>query len=122
MKYKVIDISEEDYGCEGIPEDSELMCSVLIESSDGTQKWVKIADRYLRENDIDIGSVFTALEYHALSTQAVLIVGDNFPCLTAEITLFLRFKLVRFHIFIRKIIVFKFVDILSKKRSCAACA
>ena len=46
MKYKVIDISEEDYGCEGIPEDSELMCSVLI--------------RYLRENDIDIGSVITA--------------------------------------------------------------
>ena len=50
MKYKVIDISEEDYGCEGIPENSELMCSVLIESSDGTQKWLKIADRYLREN------------------------------------------------------------------------
>ncbi|MEE0471396.1 hypothetical protein [Ruminococcus sp.] len=60
MKYKVIDISEEDYGCEGIPEGSELMCSVLIESSDGTQKWLKIADRYLRENDIDIGSVITA--------------------------------------------------------------
>lgn len=60
MEYKVIDISEEDYGCEGIPEDSELMCSVLIESSDGTQKWLKIADRYLRENDIDIGSVITA--------------------------------------------------------------
>ena len=59
MKYKVIDISEEDYGCEGIPEDSELMCSVLIENSDGTQKWLKIADRYLRENDIDIGSVIS---------------------------------------------------------------
>lgn len=41
MKYKVIDISEEDYGCEGIPEDSELMCSVLIESSDGTKKMVE---------------------------------------------------------------------------------
>ena len=52
MKYKVIDISEEDYGCEGIPEDSELMC---------TQKRLKIADRYLRENDIDIGSVITAV-------------------------------------------------------------
>ena len=54
MKYKVIDISEEDYGCEGIPEDSELMCSVLIENSDGTQKWLKIADRYLRENGYEI--------------------------------------------------------------------
>lgn len=60
MEYIVIDISEEDYGCEGIPEDSELMCSVLLEGSDGTQKWAKMADRYLRENDIDIGSVITA--------------------------------------------------------------
>lgn len=60
MEYKVIDISEEDYGCEGIPEDSELMCSVLLESSDGTQKRVKMADRYLRENDIDIDSIITA--------------------------------------------------------------
>lgn len=60
MEYKVINISEEDYGCEGIPEDSELMCSVLLESPDGAQKWAKMADRYLRENDIDIGSVITA--------------------------------------------------------------
>ena len=60
MKYKVIDISEEDYGCEGIPEDSELMCSVLIESSDGTQKLFIIADLYIRENVIDIGSVISA--------------------------------------------------------------
>ena len=60
MEYKVINISEEDYGCEGIPEDSELKCSVLLEGSDGTQKWLKMADRYLRENDIDIGSVITA--------------------------------------------------------------
>lgn len=60
MEYKVIDISEEDYGCEGIPEDSELMCSVLLEGSDGARKWVKMADRYLRENGIDIDSIITA--------------------------------------------------------------
>ena len=60
MKYKVIDISEEDLVLHCVPEGSELMCSVLIESSDGTQKWLKIADRYLRENNIDIGSVITA--------------------------------------------------------------
>ena len=56
MEYKVIDISEEDYGCEGIPEGSELMCSVLLESADGTRKWVKYADSFLRENGIDVGS------------------------------------------------------------------
>lgn len=60
MEYKVIDISEEDYGCEGIPEGSELMCSVLLESADGARKWVKMADSYLRENNIDIDSVVTA--------------------------------------------------------------
>lgn len=59
MEYKVIDISEEDYGCEGIPEGSELMCSVLLESTEGTRKWVKIADSFLREKGIDIGSVVT---------------------------------------------------------------
>lgn len=54
--YKVIDITEEDYGCEGIPEGSELMCSVLVKSQSGEEKWLKYPDRYLRENNIDIGS------------------------------------------------------------------
>lgn len=54
--YKIIDITEEDYGCEGIPEDSELMCSVLVKSPTGEEKWLKYSDRYLRENNIDIGS------------------------------------------------------------------
>lgn len=54
--YKVIDITEEDYGCEGIPEGSELMCSLLVKSQSGEEKWLKYPDRYLRENDIDIGN------------------------------------------------------------------
>jgi len=30
MRYKIIEIYEEDYGCEGIPENSETMCNVLV--------------------------------------------------------------------------------------------
>lgn len=62
MEYKVLDISEEDYGCEGIPEGSELMCSVLLENNKGEKKWQKFSDRYLRENNIDVGSIITSEE------------------------------------------------------------
>jgi len=57
MKYTVIDITEEDYGCEGVPEDSEMMCDVLLKDENDDTKCVKYADRYLRDNDIDVGSV-----------------------------------------------------------------
>lgn len=62
MKYKILDISEEDYGCEGIPDGSELMCSVLLENSNGTKKWMKFSDQYLRNNNIDVGSVIDIQE------------------------------------------------------------
>lgn len=50
-------VYEEEYGCEGIPEDGEPMCRVLIAYEDGTERWVKISDRYLTENNITEGSV-----------------------------------------------------------------
>ncbi len=56
MIYKVKDIYDEDYGCEGVPENSEPMCMVLLCDEDGKEKWVKLADSYLRENNIDVGS------------------------------------------------------------------
>lgn len=55
MKYKIIDITEEDYGCEGIPEGEDLACSVLLESENGERKWARISDKYLRENNLDTG-------------------------------------------------------------------
>ena len=56
MKYKVKDIYDEDYGCEGVPEDSEPMCMVLLVNENGEEKWEKMSDSYLRENSIDTGS------------------------------------------------------------------
>ena len=35
MTYKIKEITEEDYGCEGVPEGGELMCSVLVDGADG---------------------------------------------------------------------------------------
>ncbi len=55
MTYKIKEITEEDYGCEGVPEGGELMCSVLVDGADG-EKWLRIADRLLRENALDVGS------------------------------------------------------------------
>ena len=56
MKYKVKDIYDEDYGCEGVPEDSEPMCMVLLCDEIGNEKWEKLSDSFLRENGIDVGS------------------------------------------------------------------
>ncbi len=54
--YRVLKIYEEDYGCEGIPEDSELMCSVLLSSNKGVNEWKKIPDKWLNENNVKTGS------------------------------------------------------------------
>lgn len=56
MKYTILRIMEEDYGCEGIPEGEELMCSVLLRDENGRESWKKLPDRYLTENSLDIGS------------------------------------------------------------------
>lgn len=50
-------IYEEEYGCEGIPEGAEPMCRVLIEYEDGTERWVKLSDRYLTGKGITEGSI-----------------------------------------------------------------
>ena len=52
MKYTILRIEEEDYGCEGVPDNEELMCSVLVRDASGCEKWVKVPDRYLTENSL----------------------------------------------------------------------
>ena len=34
MQYKILNIYEEDYGCEGVPEGQEPMCRVQIQEGD----------------------------------------------------------------------------------------
>ena len=57
--YKAVEICEEDYGCEGVPENSEPMCSVLVTDGNENEKILKLSDRFLTENKIDTGVFFT---------------------------------------------------------------
>ena len=55
MKYKILKIYDDDYGCEGVPEGQEPMCSVLIQDSKGKERWIKLSDSHLTENNINEG-------------------------------------------------------------------
>ena len=56
MKYKITDISEEDYGCEGIPDGKEPECIVTAENEINDRKVIKLTDSFLTENNLNIGS------------------------------------------------------------------
>lgn len=51
-KYKVLQIIEEDYGCEGIPDGKEPMCHVLLQEEDGLECWKMLPDSLLTEKNI----------------------------------------------------------------------
>ena len=57
-KYKVINISEQDYGCEERPEDMPYCVDVTLEDcEDKSNKVISVPDAYLYDNDIDEGSI-----------------------------------------------------------------
>lgn len=58
MRFTILDIFEEDYGCEGIPDGEEPMCSVRVRDDNGSEKLLRIADSYLTANRLERGSVF----------------------------------------------------------------
>lgn len=53
MNNKILKIYDDDYGCEGVPEGQEPMCSVLIQDSQGNESWIKLSDEYLTENSLN---------------------------------------------------------------------
>ncbi len=55
MNYKILEICEEDYGCEGVPEGQEPMDRILVIGSDMEKKWIRVSDRYLIENNLNEG-------------------------------------------------------------------
>ena len=58
MKYRILRIFDEDYGCEGVPDDEEPMCSVLAEDSSGNEKWFRLSDPFLTAKGLTVGSEF----------------------------------------------------------------
>lgn len=58
MKYKILDIIEWDYGCEGIPDGEEPMCSVVVRDENDEEKTLKLTDAFLTENGLNVGDSF----------------------------------------------------------------
>lgn len=55
MKYEILNIYEEDYGCEGIPENEELMCIVALRGENGIEKHIRLSDSFITENSLKKG-------------------------------------------------------------------
>ncbi|MBR1529451.1 MAG: hypothetical protein IJ642_09140 [Oscillospiraceae bacterium] len=51
--FKILKILEEDYGCEGVPDDEEPLCRVLLEDQNQNQIWKKIPDSYLTAHHLN---------------------------------------------------------------------
>ena len=52
MKYTILEIYEEDHGCEGLMPGEELMDMVYVRDPSGKERWLRIPDRIGRELDI----------------------------------------------------------------------
>ncbi|MCR4795980.1 MULTISPECIES: hypothetical protein [Ruminococcus] len=55
MRYTILDIIEWDYGCEGVPDGEEPMCSVVVRDESNNEKVIKLSDSYLTENHLKTG-------------------------------------------------------------------
>lgn len=50
---RVVEIIEDDFGCEGISEDAEAMVTVVVTDADGKQQRIRMADRLCYERNIE---------------------------------------------------------------------
>lgn len=51
----IVEIIEEDFGCEGVPEDAEVTVTLVLLDVGGTQSHHKIPDRLAIEKDLRVG-------------------------------------------------------------------
>ncbi|MCR5718635.1 MAG: hypothetical protein K6F80_06355 [Oscillospiraceae bacterium] len=56
MKHTILEIYEEDHGCEGLSPGEELMDMAFVRDEDGTEHWMRIPDRVGKH--LDRGDVF----------------------------------------------------------------
>lgn len=57
MKYKIVEIYDDDYGCEGVPEDQDPMCILKVKDEEGNIKWIRLSSVYIDDNRIKEGDV-----------------------------------------------------------------
>lgn len=56
--YKVIDITEHDFGCEGLPDGEEYYVDVVLENIDTAERiTVNVPDAELYRKEINTGSI-----------------------------------------------------------------
>lgn len=55
----VIEIIEDDFGCEGIPEDAEAMVTVVVADAKGKEQQIRMADKLCYERNIKLGDSVT---------------------------------------------------------------
>ena len=56
MRYKIIEILEPDFGCDGRPEGYVQVDDVVVEDDLGSQHILKMEDAKLYELELDVGS------------------------------------------------------------------
>lgn len=54
--YKITDIIEDEFGCEGRPEGEEPMVTILLVDDTGKQRSIRMADKLAYEKKLDIGA------------------------------------------------------------------
>lgn len=64
MKYKIIRIDEQFYGCEEPPADAPICVDVTLESADGARRIMPYPDETLRADNIDEGDFVEIVDGH----------------------------------------------------------
>lgn len=53
--YRITDIVEDEFGCEGRPEGEEPMVTIILVDDDGRQRSIRMADKLAYEKELDVG-------------------------------------------------------------------
>ena len=51
----VVEIIEDDFGCEGVPEDAEATVTVVVTDDEGKEQRIRMADKLCYERNIEAG-------------------------------------------------------------------
>ncbi len=51
----VVEIIEDDFGCEGVPENAEAMVTVVVTDAEGKEQRIAMADKLCYDRNIEVG-------------------------------------------------------------------
>lgn len=85
-KYKITDIIEDEFGCEGRPEE-EPMVTILLVDDTGKQRSIRMEDKLAYEKKLDIGAEMELPEEEVMTLNGKEYKVKN--CLKGERRLFL---------------------------------